>query len=254
MAVFGVGFDGIDPSALADRGILLANTPDVLSDDVAATAVLLWLACCRRLLPADEHARRGRWAARNRFPLTRSPLDSRVGILGFGRIGEVAARLLAPFRAEIHYQSRHRKDVPYRYHDSPASLAAAVGALIVITPGGPGTHHLVDATVIGALGPDGILVNVARGSVVDQAALIEALRTGELKMAGLDVIDGEPVVPEELCAITDRTVMSPHFASTTTETIAAMGYPVVRNLLAWAADEPVEPPVPESRRLLDRTR
>ena len=245
---FGVGYDAIDADALAGRGVLISHTPDVLNDEVAVTAILLWLACYRRLVDADAHARSGEWET-SPFALTRSPMDRRVGILGLGRIGETIAGMLAPFRAEIHYHSRHRKDVPYTYHDTPEALAQAVEVLIVITPGGDETRHLVDADVLRALGPDGCLVNVSRGSVVDEDALIEALGAGTLGMAGLDVFEDEPRIPGALKRLSDRVVVTPHVGSATKQTRAAMGDLVVRNLRRWLRDGTVETPVPECRHL-----
>ena len=245
---YGVGYDAIDAPAFADRGILVAHTPGVLNDEVAVTAVMLWLAVYRGLVPADAHARSGDWEA-GEFPLTRSPMDRRVGILGLGRIGETIAEMVGAFRAEVHYHSRTEKDVPYAYHDSPEGLAKAVDVLIVITPGGPETRHIVDAAVLRALGPGGTLINVSRGSTVDEAALVEALRAGTIAGAGLDVFADEPRIPDALKEMRERVVLTPHVGSATQETRAAMGDLAVRNLTTWLDEGRVETPVPECRAL-----
>ena len=246
---YGVGYDAIDADALAARGIAVAHTPEVLNDEVAVTAVMLWLACYRQLLPSDAHARSGAWERDGNFPLTRSPMDRKVGILGLGRIGQTIADMAQAFRAEVHYHSRTRKDVAYPYHDSPVALAEAVDVLIVITPGGSETRHMVDAAVLEALGPEGCLINVSRGSVVDEDALVAALRDGKLGMAGLDVFDEEPKIPDALKGMHDRVVLLPHVGSGTHETRAAMGDLAVRNLTRWLEDGTVETPVPECRHL-----
>ncbi|WP_308915019.1 2-hydroxyacid dehydrogenase [Jannaschia sp. LMIT008] len=243
---YGVGYDAIDVEGLTARGILISHTPNVLNDEVAVTAILLWLACYRGLIAADAHARGGAWED-GEFPLTRSPMERKVGILGLGRIGQTIADMAAAFRAEIHYHARSRKDVPFTYHDSPTALAGAVDVLIVITPGGPETHHIVDAGVLDALGSDGCLINVSRGSTVDETALIEALRTGRLGYAGLDVFEAEPKIPQALKDMTDRVVLTPHVGSATVQTRQAMGDLTVRNLLQWLDDGTLETPIPECK-------
>lgn len=245
---YGVGYDAIDAPAMVERGVLVAHTPDVLNDEVAVTAVMLWLACYRGLVPADAHARSGAWED-GEFPLTRSPMDRKVGILGLGRIGQTIAEMVGAFRAEVHYHSRSRKDVPYAYHDSAAALAAAVDVLIVITPGGPETDKLVDAEVLRALGKGGLLINVSRGSVVDEDALVAALQDGTIGGAGLDVFAAEPKIPQALKDMPERVVLTPHVGSATMETRQAMGDLVVRNLQQWRADGTVVSPVPECRGL-----
>ncbi|MBM2577852.1 2-hydroxyacid dehydrogenase [Jannaschia sp. Os4] len=245
---YGVGYDAIDAPSFAERGILIAHTPNVLNDEVAVTAVMLWLAVYRGLVPADAHARSGAWEEKG-FPLTRSPMDRRVGILGMGRIGETIAQMVQAFRAEVHYHSRSEKDVPYAYHATPEALAEAVDVLIVITPGGPETKHLVDADVLKALGKGGTLINVSRGSVVDEGALIDALQDGTIAGAGLDVFEQEPKIPQALKDMPERVVLTPHVGSATMETRQAMGDLVVRNLTRWLDDGTVETPVPECRSL-----
>ncbi|MEM8851287.1 MAG: 2-hydroxyacid dehydrogenase [Pseudomonadota bacterium] len=242
---YGVGYDAIDAPAFAARGIKVSHTPDVLNDEVADTFVALWLAVSRRIVSADRHARSGAWEG-GEFPLTRSIQNRRVGILGLGRIGEEIANRVACFRGEVHYHSRSPKPVDYTYHDSPAALAAAVEVLVCITPGGAATKHLINADVLTALGPGGILINVSRGSVVDEAALIAALEAGTVAGAGLDVFAAEPKIPAALKAM-ENVVLLPHIGSATIETRQAMGDLTVRNLTQWLEDGTVATPVPECR-------
>ena len=245
---FGVGYDSIDAEACAARGILVTHTPDVLNDEVANTFVMLWLAVSRDLLGSERHARSGAWAKDGAYPLTRSIQGRRVGILGLGRIGQTIADRCEAFNAEIHYHSRSRKDVPYTYHDNPVALAQAVEVLVAITPGGAETEHLVNAEVFDALGPEGLFFNLARGSVTDEAALIQALLDKRIAGAGLDVFEAEPKIPDALKEM-ENVVLLPHVASATYETRAAMGDLVVRNLLQWQKDGSVLTAVPECRDL-----
>ena len=245
---YGVGYDAIDADAFAARGILIAHTPDVLNDEVANTFVMLWLVVSRALLPADRHARSGKWESDGNFPLTRSVQNRRVGILGLGRIGQTIADRCEAFGADIHYHSRSRKDVAFTYHDSAVSLADAVEVLVAITPGGPETKHMVNAEVLSALGPDGLFFNVARGSVCDEAALVKALQDGTIAGAGLDVFADEPKIPDALKQM-DNVVLTPHVASATHETRQMMGDLVVENLTQWLKDGSVRTPVPECRAL-----
>ena len=206
-----------------------------------------------RLIVPDEPSNGHRgliaaWEAEGNYPLTRTVEGRRVGILGLGRIGQTIARRAEAFGAEIHYHSRSPKDVPYTYHDSAEACARACEVLIAITPGGDETRHMVGAEVLRALGPDGIFVNVARGSVCDEAALVEALQAGTIAGAGLDVFAEEPKIPEALKAM-DNVVLTPHVASGTHETRQAMGDLAVGNLLAWLDDGRVKTPVPECRDL-----
>ncbi len=229
---FGVGYDNVDVAEARRRGVVVSNTPDVLTDAVADLAVLLVLDVLRRASAADRFVRSGAWARGERMPLARDVRGAVVGILGLGRIGTAAALRLEAFGAEVRYHSRSPKDVAWPRHESPVDLAAASDVLLVLTPGGAGTVHLVDAAVLDALGPDGFLVNVARGSVVDEDALVTALESGRIAGAGLDVYADEPHVPAALLA-RDDVVLLPHVGSATTGTREAMGRLVLDNVAAF---------------------
>lgn len=238
IAVNGVGYDQIDLAHARSRGVRVTNTPDVLSDDVADLAIGLSLAVFRRIAASDRFVREGRWAAGDKPPLARRLSGARVGILGLGRIGRLIARRMEGFTDQIRYHNRSAADAPYPYVESGVELARWADLLIVAAPGGPQTQGLVSAEVIEALGPAGVLVNVARGSVVDEAALVAALVAGRLGGAGLDVFDDEPNAPRALWTL-DNVVLQPHLGSATVETRTAMGDLVVRNLKAWRAGEPL---------------
>ncbi|MEL6418912.1 MAG: 2-hydroxyacid dehydrogenase [Pseudomonadota bacterium] len=244
ISCYGVGYDAIDAQEAVRRGIMVTHTPNVLNEEVATTAVMLMLACYRELLRDDAYVRSGDWEAKGNAPLTRSADNQTVGILGLGRIGQAIADKLAPWKATILYHSRSRKDVPYTYCDDLVAMAKASDVLICITPGGTGTRHLVNAEVLEALGSQGTLINVARGSVVDEAALIGALEVGKLGWAGLDVFEAEPHVPEALRKM-PNVVLLPHVGSATIETRGAMGQLTVDNLLQHLEDGTVLTPVPE---------
>ncbi|WP_307861859.1 2-hydroxyacid dehydrogenase [Nocardioides sp. SYSU D00065] len=229
---FGVGYDNVDVAEARRRGIVVSNTPDVLTDAVADLAVLLVGDVLRGVSAADRFVRSGAWARGEKPPLTRDVRGSVVGVLGLGRIGTAAAQRLEAFGAEIHYHSRSPKDVAWTYHPTPVELAAASDVLVVLTPGGAGTEKLVDAAVLDALGPDGYLVNVARGSVVDEDALVAALEEGRLAGAGLDVFAHEPHVPQALLG-RDDVVLLPHVGSATTQTREAMARLVLDNVDAF---------------------
>ncbi|MXU66638.1 2-hydroxyacid dehydrogenase [Rhodobacteraceae bacterium KN286] len=250
IACYGVGYDAIDAARAAARGIIVTHTPDVLNKEVANTAIMLMLAVSRRLVTLDAYVRSGAWAREGAAPLTRTIEGATVGILGMGRIGEtIAKKLEAGFGASIEYCARTPKEhLGWTYHATPKDLAAAVDILVVITPGGPDTRHLVDRTVMDALGPEGMLVNVARGSVVDEEAMIAALTDGRLGSAGLDVFEAEPVVPPELCGLSN-VVLTPHVGSATVETRQAMGDLVLDNLEAFAKTGRAVTPVPECKAL-----
>lgn len=244
ISCYGVGYDGIDVEAAKSRGIMVTHTPNVLNAEVATTAVMLMMACYRELLRDDAWVRSGNWEAKGNAPLTRSVDKQTVGILGLGRIGQAIADKLAPFDTTIVYHSRHEKDVDYKYYASLTDMARDVDCLICITPGGPATNKIVNQEVIEALGPEGTLVNVSRGSVVDEAALIAALGSGKLGWAGLDVFEAEPKVPQALRDM-PNVVLLPHVGSATVETRAAMGALTVDNLLQHLENGTVKTPVPE---------
>ncbi|TWB56665.1 2-hydroxyacid dehydrogenase [Nitrospirillum viridazoti] len=242
---FGVGYDSIDARWAGTHGITVTNTPDVLTEEVADTALALTLMAVRRLPQAERYLRAGRWLEKP-FPLASSLRGRTAGILGLGRIGKAIARRFAACGVPVHYHGRHRQaDMDLPYHATLVDLARAVDVLVVVTPGGAETRNLVDAAVLKALGPDGILVNIARGTVVDEQALVAALRDGTILGAGLDVFAHEPQVPQALLDL-DNAVLLPHVGSATTHTRQAMGQLVVDNLVAWAQGRPVLTPVPET--------
>ncbi len=251
VANFGVGYDNVDAVAAAGRGIVVTNTPGVLDAEVADLTLGLILAAIRRIPQADRFVRAGRWPDAS-FPLSHTLQGRRAGILGLGNIGKAVARRLEAFGVPIAYCGRSpQPDVPYAYYPDPVALAEASDLLVVIVPGGPATEHLVDARVLAALGPQGVLINVARGSVVDEAALIAALRSGTIQAAGLDVYADEPHVPEALIAL-ENVVLLPHIGSASIQTRAAMGQLVVDNLTAWFAQGKPLTPVAECRGILER--
>ncbi len=242
VSVFGVGYDGYDVPTLKSRGIPLTNTPDVLTDDVADMGMALMLSVARRVPQNDAYLRAGKW--RNApAPLARKMSGARLGIVGLGRIGLAIAKRAEGFGMSIAYTTRTaRKDVPYRYFPSAAALAAEVDFLMVITPGGAGTKGLINAEVLAALGQKGYLINVARGSVVDEAALIRALDGGVIAGAGLDVFENEPNVPQALID-RDNVVLSPHAASATLQTRKAMADLAFGNLQAHFAGKALLTPI-----------
>jgi lactate dehydrogenase-like 2-hydroxyacid dehydrogenase len=227
---FGVGYDTTDVEAAASRGIAVSNTPDVLTDCVADTAVGLMIDVLRQFSAADRYVREGRWAVEGDYPLTRQVSNSRVGILGLGRIGSAIAQRLSAFGCSIYYHNRRKASgSPFTYVASALELAHQVDVLIVAAAGGAETRNLIDRDVIDALGPDGYLVNISRGSLVDEAALVDALTAGRLAGAGLDVFADEPRVPDALLTM-DNVVLLPHVASGTEQTRAAMEDLTLRNL------------------------
>lgn len=245
---YGVGYDAIDAPAAAARGIVVTHTPNVLNDEVANTTIMLWLAVSRNLVTNDAYVRSGGWERDGAAPLSKSVQNRTVGILGLGRIGQAIADRVAMFDGTVVYHSRSQKDVPFQYYGSLTEMATASDVLICITPGGPETRHLVNEEVLTALGPDGILINVSRGSVVDEPALVRALQNGTLGGAGLDVFDKEPVVPAELFKM-DNVVLQPHIGSATVETRQAMGDLTCDNLSQFLKDGTTLTPVPECRHL-----
>lgn len=249
VSVMGVGYDGVDAAAAKARGVMVTHTPDVLNDDVADLALALMLAAARQIPAADRYVRDGSWL-KGAMPLQRKMSGARVGIVGMGRIGKaIAARALA-FGMSVAYTARSAKpELPYAFHPSATALAAQVDFLVAITPGGAGTRKLIDAQVLRALGKgrgEGIVVNVARGSVIDETALIDALQRGVIAGAGLDVFEDEPRVPQALCDL-KHVVLTPHVGSATTTTRQAMADLAFDNLRLHLAGQPVRTPVPECR-------
>jgi lactate dehydrogenase-like 2-hydroxyacid dehydrogenase len=243
---FGVGYDHIDAKWAGAHGIVVTNTPQVLDEEVADTALGLLLCTVRQLPQADRFVRAGRWPKEN-FPHSRATLrDRTVGIVGLGRIGKAIARRLDAFGVPVAYHGRNAQaDVSYRYYPDLVAMARDVDVLLVMTPGGAATKNLIDAKVLEALGPDGILINMARGSVVDEAALIDALQKKKIYSAGLDVFADEPNVPQGLIEM-EQVVLLPHVGSASVHTRRAMDQLVVDNLLAWADRKPPLTPVGET--------
>lgn len=238
----GVGYDGIDIEACRNRAIRVTNTPDVLNDAVAEITIGLMVALCRRLVAADRHVREGRWAF-GTYPLTGELTGKTVGIVGLGRIGkEIAVRCQA-MKMRVIYFGRHRQPhQPYVYYSELVDLARDADWLVVIAPGGEGTRGIVSRPVLEALGPHGMLVNMARGSLVDEPAMVEMLASGALGGAALDVFENEPGVPAALIEM-DNVVLSPHQGSATEKTRGEMGDLVVANLLAHFEGRPLLTPV-----------
>jgi lactate dehydrogenase-like 2-hydroxyacid dehydrogenase len=240
---FGVGYDTTDVEAAAARGIGVSNTPDVLTDCVADTAVGLMIDTLRQFSAADRYVRAGQWPVAGNYPLTRQVSNTRVGIIGLGRIGGAIAKRLTAFGCTISYHNRHRVEgSPYEYLTSPVELAGGVDVLIIAAAGGSGTKDLVGREVLDALGPNGYLINIARGSVVDQEALVGALTAGRLAGAGLDVFADEPNVPEALLSM-DNVVVLPHVGSGTMQTRAAMEQLTLQNLNEFLASGQLITPV-----------
>lgn len=243
VASSGVGYDTIDVEACTEHGVWVTNTPDVLTDDVADLALALTLNARRNLVAADAYVRSGEWGRRGPFPLASAMKGKRAGIVGLGRIGKAIAARLEPLGLEIGYTARSAKSgVDYRHFATPRGLAEWSDILVLALPGGADTTGLVDGAILDALGPDGTLVNISRGSVVDEAALIAALASGRLGSAALDVFHGEPKPDAALTGLAN-VVLSPHIGSATGETRDAMAQLVVDNLAAWFRGEPLLTPV-----------
>jgi lactate dehydrogenase-like 2-hydroxyacid dehydrogenase len=246
VANFGVGYDGVDVRAAAARGVIVTNSPAVLTEEVADTTLGLLLMTVRELSAAERHLRAGKWAAEGAYPLSGSLRDRTVGMVGLGRIGLAIARRLDAMAVPVVYHARRaRPEVPYRYYPALLAMAADVDTLIVIVPGGAETRHLIDAAVLEALGPRGVLINVARGSVVDETALVAALTNRTIQAAGLDVFANEPHVPADLVALPNA-VLLPHVGSASVHTRRAMGQLVVDNLRRWFEQGEPLTPVPET--------
>jgi hydroxypyruvate reductase len=235
---FGVGVDAIDLDAAKQRGVIVTNTPDVLNDCVADTAMALAINVVRRFPQAEAYLRAGHWAAKGAYPLTTSLGGKTMGILGLGRIGEAIARRAQAFGMRIRYHNRHKKDVAYPYDADPVALAKNADVLMIVTPGGAETEKLVGAKVLDALGPRGYVVNIARGSVIDEPVLLKYLQEKRIAGAGLDVFVDEPRVPPAFFAL-ENAVLLPHVGSATQETRTAMGNLQVDNLVAHFAGKPV---------------
>jgi len=244
---FGVGYDNVDFQYAAEHGVVVCNTPDVLNEEVADTALGLLLCTVREFPQAERFVRAGKWKQQGQYPLTRATLrDRTVGIVGLGRIGKAIARRLDGFGVPVVYHSRNpQQGVAYKYYPKLLDMARDADTLIVITPGGAATKHLINAEVLEALGPRGIVINMARGTVVDDAALIKALKEKKIYSAGLDVFVNEPEVPKEYLEM-DNIVLFPHLGSATVYTRQKMEQLVVDNLLAWGAGKPVLSPIPET--------
>ena len=246
VATFGVGYDHVDLAYAKEHDIVVTHTPDVLTEEVADFALGLLIATLREFVKADRYLRSGLWRTQP-FPLSAGSLrDRKVGMVGMGRIGQAIGRRLDASRVPVVYHSRHAVEgVPYKHYPDLVEMAKAVDTMVVIVPGGPATAKLINADVLKALGPRGVIINVARGSVVDEEALVAALKSGTILGAGLDVYASEPAVPDELRAM-QNVVLLPHIGSASVVTRHAMDQLVVDNIKAWFAGKPPLTPVPET--------
>jgi lactate dehydrogenase-like 2-hydroxyacid dehydrogenase len=241
---WGVGTDNIDLEHARRRGVPVCNTPGVLDDDVANLAITFLLTTTRNFVASDRYLREGRWRREGPPPHGRSIHGRQVGVVGMGRIGRTIAGKLGVFDCRIAYHSRTKKaDAPYRFYADLEAMARDSDVLIVIVPGTPETQNMIDRSIMDALGPEGILINMARGSVVDEPALIAALQEGRLGGAGLDVFANEPEVPEALIKM-DNVVLQPHLGSATVETRRAMDDLMLENLAAHFEGRPLPSPLP----------
>ena len=237
IGINGVGYDKVDLDLARSRGVRVANTPDVLTDDVADLAIGLTLSLLRQLPQGDAHVRAGKWPA-GEVALARKLTGKRIGIFGLGRIGRAVAKRFSGFTDVIAYTDVAPQDGPYTYYPNPVALAAACDVLVVCTASSASTRKVIGAEVFAALGPNGVVVNVARGAIVDEAALIVALQSGGLGGAALDVFEDEPRVPDSLRAMAN-VVLTPHIASATHETRQAMGDLMLDNIDAYFAGKPM---------------
>jgi len=238
---YGTGYDGVDLAAASQRNIAVGNSPGANAASVADLAVTLMLATSRRILPADEFVRNGSWAAGRPSPLLRAPPGNpgrRVGVYGMGEIGRKIASRVAAFETEVGYFSRSRHDVPYQYLPSLEALAEWCSVLMIAVRAGADTHHAVNAGILHKLGKDGYVVNISRGSVIDQQALVDALAEGSIAGAGLDVYETEPHAPDALTAF-PNVVLTPHVGGHTIESHAAMQDCVIANLEGFFAGKPM---------------
>jgi lactate dehydrogenase-like 2-hydroxyacid dehydrogenase len=243
---FGVGYDHVDAAYARDHNIMVTNTPDVLTEEVADIAMGLLIATLREFVKADRYLRAGHWQTAQ-FPLSPGSLrDRTVGMVGMGRIGQAIARRIEASQVPVVYHTRNPvAGLSYKHYPDLMEMAKAVDTLVVIVPGGPGTAKMINAGVMKALGPRGVIINVARGTVVDEQALIAALKSGTILAAGLDVFEREPNVPDELKAM-QNVVLLPHIGSASVVTRNAMDQLVVDNLKVWFAGKPPLTPVPET--------
>lgn len=243
---FGVGYDMVDAAAAARRGIIVTNTPDVLNEEVADTAMALLLMTIKKLPQAERYVRAGKWETDGNYPLTASLRGRKMGIIGLGRIGKAIAKRAEAFGLTIAYFGRSKQEqVSYPFYSDLVAMARDVDILMAILPGGASTYHLINRPVLEALGPDGVLINVARGTVVDEPVLIELLEKRAILGAGLDVFEHEPKIPRAMFDL-DNVVMLPHVGSATQHTRNLMGQLVVDNVLAMAAGKPPLTPVAET--------
>ena len=237
IACYGVGYDAIDIDYAKSLNIKVTNTPEVLNDEVADTAIALMLCVYKQIINADNFARSNFWINGD-YPLTKKFTGTKLGIVGMGRIGKAIAKRAEAFDCEISYHSRNKKDVKYTYHNDLNELAQEVDTLCIITPGGKETEKLINKKVLDNLGKNGVLINVARGSVIDQDELINCLENKSILAAGLDVYTNEPNIPEKLITL-KNTVLLPHIASGTVETRNAMGQLVFDNIKNYFENKPL---------------
>lgn len=247
VANFGVGYDGVDAAHAGKTGKMVTNTPDVLTEEVADTAIGLLLNTVREFARSEAYLREGRWAKQGAYPLTKASLRGRrVGIFGMGRIGQAIARRIEAFGLPVAYHNRRPVEaLPYHYHPTLEGLAAAVDTLISVAPGTAATEKAVNAKVLAALGSNGVFINIGRGSTVDEPALVEALNSGTILAAGLDVFADEPHVPQALIDLPNATLL-PHVGSASVATRNAMADLVVDNLIEWFSAGKALTPVPET--------
>ncbi|WP_201400890.1 2-hydroxyacid dehydrogenase [Kaistia sp. 32K] len=245
IASFGVGYDAVDAKHAATKGVIVTNTPDVLTEEVADTALGLLLMTVRELSASERYLRAGKWPSGN-YRLSGSLRDRTVGIVGLGRIGKAIARRLEAFDVKVVYHNRRpASDVAYKYYADLTEMARDVDTLLSVLPGGASTEKVINRAVLDALGPEGVLINIGRGTVVDEPELIKALQEKRILAAGLDVFEKEPQVPAELIAL-ENVVLLPHVGSASVYTRNAMGQRVIDNLFAFADDKPPLSPVHET--------
>lgn len=245
IAKFGAGYETVDVGTAIARGVTVTHTPDAVTHDVADFAIGLLLALIRRLPQADRYVREGHWQPGSFFPISTSLRQTRVGIVGLGRIGRAIAQRCEGFGWPVSYSGTAPKhDVPYLYYENVAALARDVNVLFIAAAGGESTHHLVNAAALEALGADGVIVNIGRGTIVNQPALVTALAAGKLRGAALDVLDGEPAVPAALLA-DEKVLLTPHCAGGTLDAVFGMADQVVANVRSWLAGNGPINPVPE---------